>query len=49
MRSFVQNCARLCQPQRVHVCDGSDKENEELLKLMHQQGMIEPLSAMDNW
>jgi len=47
-RSFVEECTRLCQPSQVHVCDGSERENETLIDVMRQQGMLEPLPKMEN-
>jgi len=49
VRNFVEEKARLCQPDNVHICDGSEKENNYLLALMQKQGMIEPLNKYENW
>ena len=35
---------RLMQPERVHLCDGSDAENDHLLDLMVRQGGLIRLS-----
>jgi len=48
VRNFVEEGVRLCQPDRVHICDGSEKENQDLVELMQKQGMLEPLPKMDN-
>ncbi|CAG2168880.1 unnamed protein product [Oppiella nova] len=48
VKSFVEERARLCQPNDIHICDGSDKENNYLLDLMQKQGMIEPLNKYKN-
>lgn len=48
VRSFVDDCVRLCQPDNVHLCDGSETENRSLIALMQQQGMIEPLPKLEN-
>lgn len=48
VRSFVEECVRLCQPSNVHVCNGSDDENATLINMMHQLGMLEPLTKMEN-
>jgi phosphoenolpyruvate carboxykinase (GTP) len=48
IRAFVEESAQLCHPENVHICDGSEKENSELINLMQREGMIEPLSKYDN-
>ncbi|XP_026477404.1 phosphoenolpyruvate carboxykinase [GTP] [Ctenocephalides felis] len=48
VRSYVEDAATLCQPQQIHICDGSESENSQLLKLMLQQGTIQPLPKYDN-
>lgn len=49
VRNYVEECARLCQPSQVHICDGSERENETLIRLMQQQGVLEALPKMENW
>ena len=39
----------LLQPDKIHVCDGTDAENSDLLTLMTGNGMISKLNAYDNW
>ncbi len=39
--NWVLDRIRLAQPQRVHLCDGSERENTELLNMMTQSGMVE--------
>ncbi|KAK5647900.1 hypothetical protein RI129_002792 [Pyrocoelia pectoralis] len=48
VRSFIEDNADLCQPEKIHVCDGSDTENSYLLKLLQQQGTITPLPKYEN-
>ncbi|XP_071549456.1 phosphoenolpyruvate carboxykinase, cytosolic [GTP]-like [Panulirus ornatus] len=48
VRTFVEESARLCQPANVHICDGSERELRNLLNVMQQAGMIEPLSKYKN-
>lgn len=38
----------MCQPDKVHICDGSQRENEILLTLLQKQGTITPLPKYDN-
>lgn len=48
VRAFVERSAALCQPDHVHVCDGSDAEATALLQLMQQQGTLKRLPKYDN-
>ncbi|KAK7074564.1 Protein kinase C-like 1 [Halocaridina rubra] len=48
IRAFVEESARLCQPANVHLCDGSDREMRNLINVMQQVGMIEPLPKYSN-
>jgi phosphoenolpyruvate carboxykinase (GTP) len=41
---WVQEIIQLCQPERVHVCDGSAAEYQELLRLLIQAGSAIPLN-----
>lgn len=38
--TWVLDKIRLCQPARVHLCDGSEKENDELLQQMLHAGTL---------
>lgn len=49
VRKFVDEKVRQCQPDEVHICDGSEKENNYLLGIMERQGMIERLTKYENW
>ncbi|XP_067005822.1 phosphoenolpyruvate carboxykinase [GTP] isoform X2 [Anabrus simplex] len=48
VRAYVEECAALCQPENIHICDGSDSENLQLLRLMQHQGTIQSLPKYDN-
>ncbi|XP_028398235.1 phosphoenolpyruvate carboxykinase, cytosolic [GTP]-like [Dendronephthya gigantea] len=48
VRQFVIECADLCTPAKLYVCDGSDEENESLLKMLHEEDVIKPLTAYRN-
>merc|ERR1711872_1169438 len=48
VRTFVEDSARLCQPDALHICDGSERELRHLLNVMQQAGMIEPLPKYTN-
>lgn len=49
VRYFIEEKASLCQPDNIHVCDGSEDENEFMINLMKRQGMIVPLPKYENW
>lgn len=38
----------LCQPEKIHICDGSEGEYSMLLKLMQKQGTIVSLPKYEN-
>jgi len=48
VRTFVEDSARLCQPDALHICDGSERELRHLLNVVQQAGMIEPLPKYTN-
>ncbi|KAK4315132.1 hypothetical protein Pmani_013624 [Petrolisthes manimaculis] len=48
VRTFVDESARLCLPSSIHICDGSERELRNLLNVMQQAGMIEPLPKYHN-
>jgi len=38
--AWINEIAELCQPERVHLCSGSDEENNYLLELMVGRGTL---------
>ena len=42
--AWVKEVADMCQPDQIHWCDGSEEENQRLLKLMVDAGMATPLN-----
>lgn len=48
VRTWVEKNVDLCQPDSVHICDGSEAENKKLLALMQRQGTIQPLPKYEN-
>lgn len=48
VRAFLEETIILCQPQNVHICDGSDQEQTKLIKLMQEQGTIVNLPKYEN-
>jgi phosphoenolpyruvate carboxykinase (GTP) len=45
---WVDECARLTQPERVHWCDGSDEEYESLIAGMLRDGTLLSLDSKKN-
>lgn len=48
VRSFVEESVVLCQPDKVHICDGSERENALMLKGLQEAGSIIPLPKYNN-
>ncbi|KAH8418701.1 hypothetical protein KR222_011702, partial [Zaprionus bogoriensis] len=48
VKDYVEKCVDLCQPERIHICDGSPAESKLLQGLMLKQGTILPLSKYEN-
>ena len=49
VKSFIEECVKLCKPDEVYICDGTLAENEQMLKLLERKGTIEQLSKYENW
>ncbi|XP_069099689.1 phosphoenolpyruvate carboxykinase, cytosolic [GTP]-like [Pleurodeles waltl] len=48
VRAFVVGNAKVCQPESIHICDGSEEENERILVLMEESGMVKRLTKYEN-
>ncbi|KAM9070772.1 phosphoenolpyruvate carboxykinase, cytosolic [GTP] [Sarcophilus harrisii] len=48
VRDFVESHARLCRPDKIHICDGSEEENRAVLDGMAEQGMVRKLRKYEN-
>ncbi|XP_055902157.1 phosphoenolpyruvate carboxykinase [GTP]-like [Eupeodes corollae] len=48
VKAFVEQAVSLCQPDQVHICDGSDMENKLLLKQLVEAGTIVALPKYEN-
>lgn len=48
VRKFVEENAAMCQPDNIHIVDGSDKEYKNLLNKLMNDGQIKPLPKYDN-
>jgi len=40
VRTFVEEGIAMCQPDQVHICDGSEQENKMLIKSLLEAGTI---------
>ena len=49
VHTFVEENAKVCQPDYVHICDGSEKEITTLTYMLQKDGMIKPLPKYENW
>lgn len=49
VQQYIEEKAKLCQPDKIHICDGTDEENKMLLDLLEKNGSIQRLKKMDNW
>lgn len=50
VEQYVLEKAKICQPDSIHVCDGSDAENEALLRQMQKDGQVVPVKGKyKNW
>ncbi|NXC36462.1 PCKGC protein, partial [Campylorhamphus procurvoides] len=47
-KDFIETNAKLCQPENIHICDGSEEENKKILDIMVEQGMIKKLKKYEN-
>lgn len=49
IQRFIDEQERVCKPDNVYVCDGSEAENKALLSQLLKDGRIEKLEKYDNW
>jgi GTP-dependent phosphoenolpyruvate carboxykinase len=49
LRGFVEEKVRVCQPDQLHICDGSEREYQQLVRLMQAQGALVSLPKLANW
>lgn len=47
--TYVEDCVKLCKPDSVYICNGSEEENVMMLKLLQANGSIVPLPKYENW
>lgn len=44
LQEWVREMSEMCQPDQIYWCDGSQEENDKLLKQMVESGMATPLN-----
>ena len=49
VKKFVEDNAQVCQPDHIHICDGSEAENQALIDVQIRKGRLVKLSKLDNW
>jgi GTP-dependent phosphoenolpyruvate carboxykinase len=49
VQEFIEEKAKICTPDSIYICDGSEEEYKELLKTLKESGWIQPLEKMQNW
>lgn len=49
IQDFVAEKSDLCQPDNLHICDGSEEEAKHLSELLVNTGVAEKLYNMENW
>jgi len=49
IQEYIRKQSKVCQPDQVYVCDGSEKENLALLDKLQKDGRFQKLSKYDNW
>jgi len=48
VKAWVEEVAKMCQPDSVYVCDGSQAEYDRLMKAMVDSGLATPLKKRPN-
>ncbi|KAG5672754.1 hypothetical protein PVAND_002851 [Polypedilum vanderplanki] len=48
VKNFIEESALLCQPDKIHICDGSEIENEIFTKSLLEAGTLIPLPKYQN-
>lgn len=48
VKAWVEEVAKMCQPDSIYVCDGSQAEYDTLMKKMIDSGLATPLAKRPN-
>ena len=49
VQTYLEEKVKLCQPDRIHICDGSELEYSTLVQQMIRQGQLVELPKYENW
>lgn len=49
VREFIEENMRILQPEHLHVCDGSEEENQSIIKKLQDMGRLTKLEKYENW
>lgn len=49
LQEFIEEKARICKPDQIHICDGSEEEYTTFLEMLRENGSIQKLDGMENW
>ena len=49
LQAFIRENQALCQAENVHICDGSEGENEFMVNQMIENKMMKRLPLLDEW
>jgi len=49
LRHYIEECASLCCPKDIYICNGTDTEYMQMLKILQKSGTIESLPKYENW
>ena len=49
IQNYIQEQVKVCRPESVHVCDGTEAENHALLDKLEKDGRIQKLPKYENW
>lgn len=44
LNQWIEEIAKLCQPDQIYICDGSEEENQRLINLLVEDGLAIPLN-----
>ncbi|XP_076449775.1 phosphoenolpyruvate carboxykinase, cytosolic [GTP]-like isoform X2 [Babylonia areolata] len=48
VRHYVEENAKLCKPDTIHICDGSDRESDLILYMLQKDNMLKRLPKYEN-
>jgi phosphoenolpyruvate carboxykinase (GTP) len=49
LQDYIDEKARICLPESIYVCDGSEEENVAVLGLLEREGWIQRVQGQNNW